>query len=106
MDAYPFKRLTPEQIDELTAQKRDARIAGRRREDNEHFANGTGPYSDGSILDAAGDGINRLMDGPLKEMAEGTGFGDPDAEIGALAVGVRERMRGNPGEKLGAGPSG
>lgn len=90
--ANPYE-LSPDQKEARKAEARAERLARREQEEDRHWEEGTGPASDGRVLNAIGDGSNRLMDGPLADMARGAGFEDPDAELGSLIAGAGEQIR-------------
>lgn len=100
----PFE-LSPDQKAERVARARAERI-GRGRVSRQERWDALGTGEDGRVLNLIMDGVDKATrdGGPLDQMAEGAGFADPDAEIGALAAGVSEKVR-DIRSKLGSGPS-
>lgn len=90
----PFE-LSPERKAELIDQARTERLARREREEDRHWEAGTGPASDGRVLDAIGNWGNRqaLGDDGMLDRAARRYFEDPDANIGGLVAGAGEQIR-------------
>ncbi|HEX5455755.1 MAG TPA: hypothetical protein VFW77_00115 [Candidatus Saccharimonadales bacterium] len=101
----PFE-LSPEQKEERIAEARAYRLARRESEEERHWEEGTGPASDGRVLDAVGNwGDQRAMgdDGILDRTARRF-FEDPDANMGALIAGAGERMKRGDTAPVQPGP--
>jgi hypothetical protein len=109
--ADPFE-LSPDQKAARKAEARAERLARRAREEDRHWEAGTGPASDGRVLDAIGNWGNQRAMGNEEVLDRTTKhfFEDPDAALGGLAAGVGEQIRIRRGngaaEQAGPAPEG
>lgn len=92
----PFE-LSPDQKAARLAQAKADRLSRRERIEDEAWEAGTGPASDGRVLDAIGNwGNQRAMgDGGVLDRTASRFFEDPDANMGGLIAGAGEMIRGS-----------